>query len=54
MTILDVDSHDDAMQVIAGTPLLPFAEMEVVPLVTDEVALATAKAMKEAMSQKRR
>ncbi|SNQ62104.1 YciI family protein [Candidatus Methanoperedens nitratireducens] len=26
MTILDVDSHDDAVHAIAGAPILPFAK----------------------------
>lgn len=38
MAVLDVDSHEDAMKIIGGSPMLPFVEAEVIPLVDHDKA----------------
>lgn len=53
MAVLDVDSNEEAMQIIGEGPMFPFMEAEVIPLVNDKIAKDGAKALKAKMENKK-
>lgn len=46
IAILDVGSHEDAMKIICGSPMLPFVEAEVIPLVDHDKARTIVSGMR--------